>query len=80
VVTACEPLSFLFYPFPVSHGTQIHECCMKFRNDLIVHCTLFLEKKQKWLPSAMVQPGTPIPIMALGHYDINTKMKRGILL
>jgi hypothetical protein len=47
VVTACEPLSFLFYPFPVSHGTQIHECCMKFRNDLIVHCTLFLEKKSK---------------------------------
>jgi hypothetical protein len=47
VVTACEPLSFLFYHFPVSHGTQIHECCMKFRNDLIVHCTLFLEKKAK---------------------------------
>jgi hypothetical protein len=40
VVTAWEPLFFLFYPFPGSRGTQIHECCIKFRNDFIMRSTL----------------------------------------
>jgi hypothetical protein len=45
VVTAWEPL-FFFCPFPVSRGTQIHECCIKFRNDLIMHRTLSSLKKE----------------------------------
>jgi hypothetical protein len=39
-------LFFLFYPFPVHRGTQIHECCIKFRNDWIVHRTLSSMKKE----------------------------------
>jgi hypothetical protein len=33
-------LLFLFCPFPIGYGTQINECCIQSKNDLIMQCTL----------------------------------------
>jgi hypothetical protein len=42
--------SSLFYfsimSFSVSHGTQINECCIQPRNDLIMHRTLSFSKEK----------------------------------